>query len=116
MARAEPVSSIGTLTEVEEDELLENSADTAPPLAAAPRHLRRRRLHGEIPDALLVPEVQPFVIPSAAVSEASPPSAAKSRSAEGITAHRRKRRIAVSFVVLVSISIPCLVLLLLLSP
>jgi hypothetical protein len=43
----------------EEDQTVENPADGAPPLVAAPRHLRRRRLHGEIPDALLVPGAEP---------------------------------------------------------
>ncbi|MCU1510387.1 MAG: hypothetical protein JWO34_227, partial [Arthrobacter sp.] len=38
---------------------MEHSPDSAPPLVAAPRHLRRRRLHEEIPDILLVPGAEP---------------------------------------------------------
>ena len=42
---------------------MEHSADGAPPLVAAPRHLRRRRLHEEIPDTLLVPGAEPLPLP-----------------------------------------------------
>jgi hypothetical protein len=95
---------------------LENPADGAPPLVAAPRHLRRRRLHREIPDALLVPGAQPYAIPLPAASTAFPSAAAKPRTSESIASHRRKRRVAGSIVVLVSVSLTCLLLLLLLSP
>ena len=40
--------------------MLEHSPDGPPTLVAAPRHLRRRRMHTEIPDALLVPGAEPL--------------------------------------------------------
>jgi hypothetical protein len=40
--------------------MLEHSPDSPPLLIAAPRHLRRRRLHTEIADALLVPGAEPI--------------------------------------------------------
>lgn len=99
----------------EEDETLENPPDGAPPLVAAPRHLRRRRLHGEIPDALLVPGAQLFDFPARAARTASP-AAAKPGRPESVASHRRKRLVAVSIVALVSVCLPLLLLLLLLSP
>jgi hypothetical protein len=110
-ASARSVSHYG-----EEDETLENPPDGAPPLVAAPRHLRRRRLHGDIPDALLVPGAQLFDIPSRAARTASPAAAAKPGRPESAASHRRKRLVAVSIVALVSVCLPFLVLLLLLSP
>jgi hypothetical protein len=100
----------------EEDETLENPPDGAPPLVAAPRHLRRRRLHGDIPDALLVPGAQLCDIPSRDARTASPAAAAKPGRPESVASHRRKRLVAVSIVALVSVCLPFLVLLLLLSP
>ena len=40
--------------------MLEHSPDSPPLLIAAPRHLRRRRMHTEIADALLVPGAEPI--------------------------------------------------------
>jgi len=40
--------------------MLEHSPDGPPPLVAAPRHLRRRRMHAEIADTLLVPGAVPL--------------------------------------------------------
>jgi hypothetical protein len=103
----------------EEDETLENPAEATPPLVSAPRHLRRRRLHGEIPDALLVPGAEPFALhgssaaTSHAVNDADVPAKPKSpRSAAGTG---RKRTVALLIVLLVSLSIPALLLALILA-
>ncbi|SKB81889.1 hypothetical protein SAMN05660473_02515 [Arthrobacter sp. 49Tsu3.1M3] len=103
---------------------MENPADGAPPLAAAPRHLRRRRLHEDIPDTLLVPGAEPLPLPAAreqAAEEPTPrdrPASAK-RAAEldptdEEMAYRRKRLAALIAVLVVVVSVPALVLALLL--
>ena len=91
---------------------MENPAEGTPPLVAAPRHLRRRRLHGEIPDALLVPDAEPFPL------SADRPAAAK-RAAEidvddEETTYGRKRLAALLAVIFVAVSVPALIIVLLL--
>jgi hypothetical protein len=98
-----------------EEEALEHSPDSAPPLVAAPRHLRRRRLHGEIPDSLLVPGAEPIPLeaaPAAASPYGQEPSNARSHAA---VSAKRKRTAALIVVILVSLSIPALVLALVFS-
>ena len=106
---------------------MENPADGAPPLAAAPRHLRRRRLHEDIPDTLLVPGAEPLPLPASRAArervgeEPTPrdrPASAK-RAAEldptdEEMAYRRKRLAALIAVLVVVVSVPALVLALLL--
>lgn len=106
---------------------MENPADGAPPLTAAPRHLRRRRLHEDIPDTLLVPDAEPLPLSAGraarerAAEEASPrdrPASAK-RAAEldptdEEMAYRRKRLTALIAVLVVVVSVPALVIALLL--
>ena len=115
---------------------MDNPADGAPPLVAAPRHLRRRRLHGEIPDALLVPGAEPFPLsgerpatdevpatgerPATDESPATDevPATAK-RAAEldiddDEAAYGRKRLVALLAVIFVAASVPALILVLLL--
>lgn len=91
---------------------MENSADDAPRLVAAPRHLRRRILHEEIPDELLVPGVEPM--PGGLRRTTS----AKRTAAAGLDArdvvYRRKRLVALISVLIVVISVPALVIALLL--
>lgn len=80
-----------------------------PALVAAPRHLRRRRFHSEIPDPLLVPDAEPYrgtaQGPGAAKTKRSvpPPQVALSST------HRKKRRIALLCVMVVSLSVPALI-------
>lgn len=100
---------------------MEHSADATPPLTAAPRHLRRRRLHEEIPDTLLVPGAEPVTPGPArdpgANQAAAPkhplPPKAKARKAK--TPAQRKRAVALVVVFFVSLSIPVLVLALILA-
>lgn len=83
--------------------------DSTSALVAAPRHLRRRRFHSEIPDSLLVPDAEPCK------GTAQGPGAAKAkRSAPppqvGLSStHRKKRRIALLCVMVVSLSVPALI-------
>lgn len=105
---------------------MENLADGAPPLVAAPRHLRRRRLHEDIPDTLLVPEAAPLPLPAvraarepARPQQESERSAAAKRAAnldvdDAEVAYHRKRMTALIAVVLVAVSVPALVIALLL--
>jgi hypothetical protein len=111
---------------------LENPADGTPPLTATPRHLRRRRLHEDIPDTLLVPGAEPLPLPTGREShEQSTPEkttpeptgrerpAPAKRAAEldpddEEVAYRRKRLAALIAVVFVVVSVPLLVLALLL--
>ncbi|MDQ0849765.1 hypothetical protein QFZ65_001703 [Arthrobacter sp. B3I9] len=91
---------------------MDNPADGTPPLVAAPRHLRRRPLHGEIPDALLVPGVEPFPL-------SGEPLATAKRTAEPDVddvdvAYARKRLGALLAVIFVAVSVPALILALLL--
>jgi hypothetical protein len=90
---------------------LDDPADDAPRLAAAPRHLRRRALHDEIPDTLLVPGVEP--LPSAHRSAASAKRAAELDPNDEEVAYRRKRLAALVAVILVTVSVPALVIALL---
>ena len=83
--------------------------DSASALVAAPRHLRRRRFHSEIPDPLLVPDVEPYIeysLPTASAQMAK--RAAKSASPEE-TSYRRKRLVALMLVTAVLISFPALI-------
>ncbi len=96
----------------EEDELLGDPADDAPPLVAAPRHLRRRVFHEEIPDALLVPGVEP--VPSVDRPRAGAKQAARVDPDAKEAAHRRKRLVALIWVIIVAICVPALVIALLL--
>ncbi|MDJ0351366.1 hypothetical protein [Pseudarthrobacter sp. PH31-O2] len=78
-----------------------------PPLIAAPRHLRKRVLHTEIPDALLVPGVDPLPV------EVIERPAAKRQAGTAparIQAFGRKRAVALMAVIVVSISIVALVI------
>jgi hypothetical protein len=92
---------------------LEHFPDDAPPLVAAPRHLRRRPYHAEIPDELLVPGVVPstFVTPRPASAKRAADADLDPREA----AYRRKRRVALISAVFVAISVPTLVIALLLA-
>jgi hypothetical protein len=96
---------------------LEQSADATPPLVAAPRHLRRRRLHEEIPDALLVPGAEPLPLePARTASERTAPAkrAAELDPDDEEATYRRKRLVALVTVLCVFISVPALVMALLL--
>lgn len=100
---------------------MEHSADAAPPLTAAPRHLRRRRLHGEIPDTLLVPGAEP-VTPRPVRDAGANPAAAperplphKAKAPKAKTPAQRKRAVALVVVFFVSLSIPALILALVLA-
>ncbi|WP_018773484.1 hypothetical protein [Arthrobacter sp. 131MFCol6.1] len=58
--------------------MLEHTPDGPPPLVAAPRHLRRRRMHAEIADTLLVPGAEPLPLkepPAEAPAPAEPETA-----------------------------------------
>ncbi len=105
---------------------MENLADGAPPLVAAPRHLRRRRMHEDIPDTLLVPDAAPLPLSAVRASrEPTPPQQESERSApakraanldldDAEVAYRRKRLAALIAVVFVAVSVPALVIALLL--
>lgn len=91
---------------------MDDRADDAPPLVAAPRHLRRRLFHEEIADALLVPGVEPIPM------EANNTVAAKRQARPAVvrpSAYQRKRLVALVAVILVSIIIPVLVFALILA-
>jgi hypothetical protein len=79
---------------------------------AAPRHLRRRRLHGEIPDALLVPGAELF--PLSGERPVTPKSVGRQVDSRielpAAALAKRKRTIALIIVILVTLSIPALVL------
>jgi hypothetical protein len=121
--------------------MLEHSSHGAPPLVAAPRHLRRRRMHAEIADALLVSGTEPIPVrnapaqaPGPAGQDAATPDAATTDT-EGQDAatqaaairekesqqlirdmqYRRKRRVALLAVLCVAIAVPAIVLALLLG-
>ncbi len=91
---------------------------------AAPRHLRRRRLRGEIPDTSLVPDAVPVALPAEDPATPAEPAAAGEFPAAAVPVrlperatgtYRRKRRVAMTILILVSISIPLLILALILS-
>ena len=83
------------------------------PLVAAPRHLRRRRFHSEIPDTLLVPDVEPLPLDA---QEAAEP---RKRVLDGVTtaemAHQRKRMVALIGVLAVCLTVPVLIIALLVA-
>lgn len=87
---------------------MDDPADDAPRLVAAPRHLRRRPFHAEIPDTLLVPGVEP--IRSEHRSADSAKRAAALEPDDEVLAYRRKRLIALIAVILVALSVPALVI------
>jgi len=94
---------------------LENPADGTPPLVAAPRHLRRRRLRGEIPDALLVPGAEPLPL----VAERTDRTETAKRAADleqddEEVVYGRKRLAALLAVIFVAVSVPILIIALLL--
>lgn len=91
---------------------MDDPADDTPRLVAAPRHLRRRAFHAEIPDTLLVPGVEP--IPSEHRSAASAKRAAALEPGDEGLAYRRKRLAALIAVILVALSVPALIIALLL--
>lgn len=92
---------------------MDDHADDAPPLVAAPRHLRRRVFHEEIPDTLLVPGVDPLAI---VPGDTAPPKRRVAKVPDSRESNlRRKRLIALIVVIAVSVSIPALVLALLLA-
>lgn len=91
---------------------MENPADGTPPLVAAPRHLRRRRLRGEIPDALLVPGVEPF--PAVAERTETAKRAAELEQDDDEVVYGRKRLAALLAVIFVAVSVPALIIALLL--
>ncbi|WP_427130813.1 hypothetical protein [Pseudarthrobacter sp. S9] len=91
---------------------MEHSADGTPPLVAAPRHLRRRAFHTEIPDTLLVPGAEPA--PLTPERTASAKRAADPDLDDEETAYRRKRLAALVTVLVVAVSVPALVIALLL--
>lgn len=112
---------------------MEHSADAPLGLAAAPQHLRRRRLHGDIPDPLLVPGAEPLPLeprrpsPNRAVpakraaSTALKPAGNDTAAASGGTPSAarvpsgRKRAVALALVIFVSLSVPTLALALILA-
>ncbi|MDI3242480.1 hypothetical protein QK292_13225 [Arthrobacter sp. AL08] len=88
-------------------------ADDAPPLVAAPRHLRRRTFHEEVPDTLLVPDVEPYSLPT--VTGLSKNAMGEPRKDVSDDPLKRQRLVALAIVVLVSLTIPILVLALVLA-
>ncbi|MGP4033791.1 hypothetical protein [Pseudarthrobacter sp. 1C304] len=91
---------------------MDNSADHAPRLVAAPRHLRRRILQEEIPDELLVPGAEPFPMAQRSASPAK--RAAELDPDDEEISYRRKRLAALVAVIVVCISVPALIAALLL--
>lgn len=108
---------------------MDQSPDVSPLLAAAPRHLRRRRLHKEIQDTLLVPGAAPVpmgpkrtaperTVPGKHATEDNPlePKGTdttwdrRAARASARVSLERKRAVALTLVILVSLSIPALVL------
>lgn len=90
---------------------MHDSKDT-PSLGAAPRHLRKRILHAEIPDTLLVPGANP--VPLVEAQKRGAARQDRTLSAR-VQAYGRKRAVALIAVIIVSISIPALVLALILA-
>jgi hypothetical protein len=88
-----------------------NESNDTPPLIAAPRHLRRRFLHEEIADELLVPGADPLDF------RASPPArkAVERPVKPARSSYARKRLVALALVVVVSLTIPALILALVLG-
>ena len=92
---------------------MDDPADDAPPLVAAPRHLRRRAFHEEIPDMLLVPGVEPLPTGPTRATGAKRAAAVDLDARE--MAYRRKRLVALICVLIVAISVPALIIALLLA-
>lgn len=91
---------------------MESTDDETPPLVAAPRHLRRRVFHEEIPDTLLVPGVPLFALgPNGTGTAKRQAATANTRG----TALQRKRRVALAGVIFVSLIIPALLIALILA-
>ena len=90
---------------------MDESTDTPAPVAA-PRHLRKRFLRAEITDTLLVPGADPLPVEKVQGHGADRPGAPASAR---IRAYGRKRLVALLAVIVVSISIPALVLALVLA-
>ena len=102
--------------------MLEHSPDGPPPLVAAPRHLRRRRMHTEIPDALLVPGAEPIPLhvppPAEAADHGLQDDAKQDKESQQLARemlYRRKRRVALLAVLFVAIALAAIVLALLLG-
>ena len=74
-----------------------NESNDAPPLIAAPRHLRRRFLHEEIADELLVPGTEPLPFPASPASRKAVDRPAKPAR----SSYARKRLVALALVVVV---------------
>lgn len=91
---------------------MDEAADDAPTLVAAPRHLRRRAFHEEIPDTLLVPGVEPLTSGLARAAGAKRAVAVDLDAGEA--AYRRKRLVALISVLIVAVSVPALIVALLL--
>ncbi|HSO92727.1 MAG TPA: hypothetical protein VLR70_16460 [Arthrobacter sp.] len=90
---------------------MDESIDT-PPLVAAPRHLRKRLFHAEVPDTLLVPGVDPFPLGAVRGNEAKP-SVGTGQGRD--QTQGRKRTVALVAVIFVSISIIALTIALILA-
>lgn len=91
---------------------MDDPADDAPPLVAAPRHLRRRILHTEVPDTLLVPGVDPLQWKEFHGRGARWPAGTMSAR---VRTYGRKRLVALLAVILVLVSIVALVIALILA-
>ena len=92
---------------------MDDPADDTPPLVAAPRHLRRRAFHEEIPDALLVPGVEPISTGARRATGAKRAAAVDLDAREMV--YRRKRLVALIWVMIVAVSVPVLIIALLLA-
>lgn len=92
---------------------MDDPADYDSPLVAAPRHLRRRAFHEEIPDALLVPGVEP--LPTGPLRTTGAKRAAVVDHDAGELAYRRKRLVALIWVLIVAVSVPALIIALMLA-
>ncbi|XAS65966.1 hypothetical protein V3C33_10590 [Micrococcaceae bacterium Sec5.7] len=88
-----------------------DEAAPSPPLVAAPRHLHKRPFRDEIPDTLFVSGVRPAIPAATSRVEREPqPQAAVRPHSELV--RRRKRAVALGFLILASLSIPAMVLVL----
>lgn len=92
---------------------MDDPADDAPLLVAAPRHLKRRAFHEEVPDTLLVPGVEP--LPAVPARETVAKRAASVDLDAREAAYRRKRLVALICVLMVALSVPALMVALLLA-
>ena len=88
-----------------------NESNDAPPLVAAPRHLRKRFLREEIADELLVPGSEPMALPTSSPSRKAVDRPLKSAR----SSYARKRLVALVLVMVVSLSIPAMILALVLA-